>query len=399
VSEKPVILCFAGDVWDGNPHSRHYLMRRFAGDYEVIFIEGAFVRRVSQLGGSDWMRLLRKFRPTFSLRTVEPHLHVLRPLPIPPAGRLLNRVRLELLRLVIQLALQRLGLRGKRISWFSLPNVADLAGRLGEAGSIFYYQDRYAEFTNADSEAIRAHMRTLVRGCDVCVASSAALAEDLRELEAEPVVVPHGVDVERFAGEHAPPADVASLERPLVGFVGLLDDYLSFESLIAVADRLDRGTVVLVGGSNADTAALEHPRITMLGQRPFSTMPAYLAAFDCCLIPFEVSELTEAVNPIKLREYLAAGRPVVTTPLPEVLAYGDVASIAATPDEFADAVLAILVDPEADGDGARARRRARVAADSWDAAAERVREVMDPLVTPSHQSGAPSPSRSQSASS
>jgi len=109
-------------------------------------------------------------------------------------------------------------------------------------------------------------------------------------------------------------------------------------------------------------------------------MPAYIGAFDCCLIPFIVDDLTEAVNPIKLREYLAAGRPVVSTAIPEVVPYGDVVALAEDPAQFADAVLRVLGDPDSDTEEARARRRERVAGDSWDAAAARVEQLLDSLM-------------------
>src|SRR4029078_392343 len=125
---------------------------------------------------------------------------------------------------------------------------------------------------------------------------------------AEPVVVRHGVDLARFERRPEVPADIASLERPLVGYVGRIKDYLWVDVVRAVADRLDQGTVVLVGDTSIDLSALSHPRIELLGHRPADTMPAYIGSFDCCLIPFVMDDLTEAVNPIKLREYLAAGR-------------------------------------------------------------------------------------------
>ena len=168
------------------------------------------------------------------------------------------------------------------------------------------------------------------------MASAGPLADDLRALGAEPVIVRHGVDVSAFSGNPSPPEDVASLERPLVGYVGRVGDHMWTEAVVAVADRLERGTVVLIGDASTDLSPLRHPRIRLLGLRPPTSMPAYFAAFDCCLIPFIQDRLTEAVNPIKLREYLAAGRPVVATPLPEVAAYGDVVALAGTPEEFAD---------------------------------------------------------------
>jgi glycosyltransferase involved in cell wall biosynthesis len=363
---RPVLICFAGDVWDGNPHSRHHLMRRFAGRFEVLFVEGIPMRAPTTSDRFEWRRAAAKLRAGVRLRTVAPHLYVLRPLPVPP-----GRAQVATLRLQVEYALRRLRLGGPRLTWFSLPNVAPLRGRLGERGSVLYYQDRYDAFSHVDAGRLRAGLRALAAGCDVAFASAGPLADDLRALGADPVLVPHGVDVDRFAGRHAAPADLDGLARPLVGYIGIVDDYLSQAALLAVANNPATGTLVLVGGANADVARLDaHPRVRLLGRRPYEAIPAYLQAFACCLIPFSTGRLTEAVNPIKLREYLAAGRPVVSTPLPEVEPYGDVVALAPEAD-FAAAV-ARQLDPANDTEEARARRRGRIEGESWDAVAARI---------------------------
>lgn len=377
---RPTLICFAGDVWDGNPHSRHHLMRRFAVRFEVLFVEGMPMRSVARGQRGEVRRVLTKLRAVRGgLRTVAPHLHVLRPVAIPPAGAVGRRLQLVGLRAQVAIARRRLGLGGPLIAWFSLPVCAPLLGRLGEAGSILYYQDRYDAFSYVDGAYLRRCLADLAAGCDVAVATAEALAQDLRALGADPSVVAHGVDAERFAGRPPAPADLAGLERPLVGYVGILDDYLDLDLLVAVADRLERGTVVLVGRENIDVAMLRaHPRIRLLGARPYDAIPGYLSAFDCCLVPFAINRLTVAVNPIKLREYLAAGRPVVSTPMPEVLQYGDVVSIADGADAFAGAVVAALATAE--DETAIGRRRRRVASDSWDAVAARIEPHLTALL-------------------
>jgi glycosyltransferase involved in cell wall biosynthesis len=128
-----------------------------------------------------------------------------------------------------------------------------------------------------------------------------------------------------------------------------------------------------------DTGPLAHPRIALLGRRPYEAMPEYISAFDCCLVPFAINRLTEGVNPIKLREYLAAGRPVVATALPEILPYAGVLELAASPEEFVTAVGRALA-PAYDGPEARERRRERVAGESWDLAAERIDRLLQGLI-------------------
>jgi glycosyltransferase involved in cell wall biosynthesis len=369
--ERPVIVCFAGDAWDGNPHSRHHLMHVLVRDYDVLFVEGLPMRGPMAADRTELRRIWRKLRAPVGLREVEPRLFALRPPPVPPSGRAGRALQLRGARAAIGWAARRARLAGPRISWFSLPNVAPLRGEVGDRASLLYYQDRYDAFTGVDGERLRRHLASLAAGCDVTVATSEPLAGDLRALGAQPVVVPHGVDVARFAAGGPEPADLAGLERPLAGFVGLLDDYVDVAALLATADALDPGTVVLVGGENVDTRELAaHPRVRLLGRRPYETMPAYLAAFDVCLVPFARSALTEGVNPIKLREYLAAGRPVVATPLPAVREYAEVVRLADDPASFAAAVreeVAGAHDPDL-----VARRRAAVTADSWEAAAERI---------------------------
>lgn len=376
---KPVIICFAGDVWDGNPHSRHHLMRRLAPRWDVLFVEGVPMRTVA-IGsgdGHEWRRVLGKLRQGSSLRTVEPGLHVLRPAPVPPAGRLGRAAQMTALDLQVRFALRRLGLRGPRLSWFSLPIVAPLLSHLGEQASVLYYQDRYDEFSHVDGPLLRAQLAQLAQGCDAAIASADPLADDLRALGADPVIVRHGVEVERFATAAPEPADLADLERPLVGCVGLIDDHMDLSALRAVADGLESGTLVLVGGVNTGVDELRHPRIAMLGRRPYEQMPAYVQAFDCCIVPFAPGKLTEAVNPIKLREYLAAGRPVVSTPMPEVERYRPAVRFAATPEEWVTEVAAALDD---DSDAARAVRRGLVEHETWDAAAVAVEAVLDGLL-------------------
>jgi glycosyltransferase involved in cell wall biosynthesis len=230
-----------------------------------------------------------------------------------------------------------------------------------------------------DAEQLRRDVADLARGCEATICTTDELAEDLRAMGADPLVVPHGVDAERFAVESPPPDDLAELERPLIGYTGLVDDYLSFESLRAVADRLERGTVVLVGRVNTDTTALRHPRIVLLGPRPYDAVPSYVHAFACCLLPFAITRLTIAANPIKLREYLAAGRPVVSTALPAVLPFADVVELANEPHAFADAVIATL-RPGYDSEPARNQRRSRAAAESWDRIADIIGQVLRKLL-------------------
>lgn len=353
-------------------------MRRFAAHgWDVLWVEGVAMRAVANTGRAELRRVGAKLRAAGGVRCVEERLHVLRPLPIPPAGRIGRALQLRVLERQVMQAVRQLGVGEHRLSWFSVPVVAPLRGRLGDRASVLYYQDRYDEFSHVDRAYLRGCLRSLAEGCDVSIASADALADDLRALGASPAVVPHGVDVDRFSTKEAAPTQLDGFERPLIGCVGLVDDHLDMQAIRVVADALERGTVVLVGGVNTDVASLRHPRIRFVGQRPYSEMPAYMHAFDVCLVPFARNRLTAGVNPIKLREYLAAGRPTVATALPETEPYADVIELVREHGSWAAAVARALDDDDERG---RAHRHRRVADESWDAAFERVEALVSPLL-------------------
>jgi glycosyltransferase involved in cell wall biosynthesis len=378
MSDRPLIICFAGDVWDGNPHSRHHLMRRLVPEFDVLFVEGVPMRGTI-MERHELRRIGAKLKRVRQLRTVMPGLHVLRPLPVPPSGEVGRRLQLAVVHAEVIAAIRRRSLSGPRLVWFSQPLLGPLLGRLGERGSILYYQDRYDAFTHVDGGLLRRHLAMLARRCDVSVATAGALASDLKALGVTATLLPHGVDIGRFAQPRAAPADLAGLEQPLIGFVGLIDTYLDLQAIRATADRLTRGTVVLVGGTNIDPRPLAHPRIAMLGQRPYEDVPAYMQAFAVCILPFLDNRLNHGVNPIKLREYLAAGRPTVASDLPEMRPYASVLELAEGAERFPDRVISAL-DPSNDTEVARARRRAAVQGDSWDDVVDRLRPVLRSLL-------------------
>jgi glycosyltransferase involved in cell wall biosynthesis len=156
------------------------------------------------------------------------------------------------------------------------------------------------------------------------------------------------------------------VEGPILGFFGLLADWVDVELIRRIAERFPEATVVLIGQARTDVSRLtDVPNIRLLGQKPYSELPAYSAFFDVGLIPFRFNELTLAVNPIKLREYLSAGMPVVATALPDILTMGENPSLltAADDEEFLGAIARVLRDPQ----GPEERREAalRVSGESW----------------------------------
>jgi glycosyltransferase involved in cell wall biosynthesis len=246
--------------------------------------------------------------------------------------------------------------------------------------------DEFSRFSGYDAPATLAAEARLIRRADLVITTSQALYESRRKLSHNVVLVTHGVDFEHFAQATRPdlaiPADIVHLPRPILGFWGLLQDWLDIPLLAALARTRPGWSIVLIGEVATDLAALRGlPNVNLLGRRPYAQLPSYARGFDAGLIPFRVDELTRAVNPIKLREYLSAGLPVVSTPLPEVMRYGNLISIAADAEEFVkaceQALDVVRLPPSCatgsgDGLATRQARQTAVRGETWRAKVEEI---------------------------
>jgi glycosyltransferase involved in cell wall biosynthesis len=174
---------------------------------------------------------------------------------------------------------------------------------------------------------LRAWHRHAVEDATVVAASAVDLLNDVSTSRADAVLVANGVDFDHFGGrDHPVPEDLAEVlsDKPVIGYYGALAEWFDYDLLEAAARRLDYD-FVLIGpdydGTAAGSPALALPNVHWLGPRPYGNLPAYLTRFDAATIPFMVNDVTHAVSPIKLFEYMAAGKPVVTPPLRECARY------------------------------------------------------------------------------
>lgn len=365
------IVCFSHD-WTGDPLSKTHLMRLLARDNRVLWVN-SIGYRTPTVSRADLSRAFRKLiAATRRMSNPEPNIHVLSPLAIPaygrPTVRWLNRI---LLRYQVRRAMRRLGFR-RAINWVFNPPAAVVARQLGEENLIYHCVDEHAAFTGVSASAIESFEHALMQSADLSIVSSERLLASRRRTNANTVLVRHGVDFEHFGRALDPatvvPADIATLPRPRLGFFGLIADWIDLELLRHLAQHFSNGSLILVGKAATDVSALSGlPNVHFLGRRPYAELPAYCRGFDVALNPFRINELTLNANPLKVREYLAAGLPVVSTPIPEVVALG-LCSIAAGPEQTIRAVEDALKDP-----GPSAQRSEQIRPESWAARLEEIR--------------------------
>ncbi len=384
-------LLFAGLDWwyHSRAHSDFQLFRRVAQTRDVLVVNSIGMRMPTpgRTAGTA-RRIMRKLASAIRLmRKPVPGLfgfNVMTPLLLPMYGSPLGRAfNARLIEVQVRIASALAGV-SRPVIVATLPTAIDVIERLPHRYLVYNRSDKHSEFVEADQEVIRGLEERMLREADLVVYSSHTLMEEDRPIaEGRQLFLDHGVDLDHFdpARHHAEPDDMEHLPRPRVGFFGGLDDYLvDFELIRATAQALPHAHIVLVGDKYCSDEEIERmvalPNVTWLGFRPYEQIPAYGAAFDVAIMPWQNNEWIRRANPIKLKEYLALGLPVVSIDFPELDRYSDIVSVAASQDEFVEMVAAALEDG---GPGTPSARRAAVADASWDRRAQELMAAVEEL--------------------
>jgi len=214
---------------------------------------------------------------------------------------------------------------------------------------VAYVADDYSEMPGVDADFIRGLERDWIDGSDIVLASATSLVERYRAWgHPEVHLLAHGVDVDFFlSAEPGAPVIFEDLKSPVIGFLGAISPWVDLDLIGDVADHFPEATVLLVGPVDTDDTELdrlrERPNVALGGPVPFEQVPGVMKRFDVGIIPFARSPLMDSVNPLKLLEYLAAGLPVVSTPMGDVVEIEGAVGIGADPESFvrhvADALL------------------------------------------------------------
>lgn len=240
--------------------------------------------------------------------------------------------------------------------------------------TVFDAMDELAGFRGAPP-ALRECEAALMAAADLVFAGGPSLYEARKDRHPRVSCFPSGVEAAHFAqaANGVPrPVDLAARPRPVLGFYGVIDERLDLDLLAAVADARPAWTIAMVGPviKVAEADLPRSPNIVYLGQRNYADLPGYLACFDVAMLPFARNEATRFISPTKTLEYLAGGKPIVSTPIKDVVdLYGRVVAVAATPAEFVAAAERALAEPAADRARRLAAAEALLAEHDWDAIA------------------------------
>jgi glycosyltransferase involved in cell wall biosynthesis len=375
-------LVVFGEDWGGLPSSTQHIVRHLIErGHRVLWVNSIGLRRPRF---SDATRVARKLRAAVfggqhrtAAKSRQGPTAILNPL-VPPMPS--NRVERGVARLMLGRQVKRAmaAIDMKRpLLWASLPSAAIILGAVDERAVVYYCGDDFGDLVGVDNGPALAMEQELVRSSDLVLSASPTLTR--RFAGSNTCTIPHGVDYDLFATP-ATPADpvihALSAGTPTAGFYGSLADWIDRDLMADVAARLPSWHFQFVGKIACDLGRLANlPNVEFLGPVSHDALPSYVQHWHAALLPFRDTPQIRACNPLKLREYLASGTPVVSTPFPAAEAYSDLIHIATTADGFA-AAIANCAEEEVEQ---RCYRRARVSRETWKSRAETVETLLQGL--------------------
>jgi UDP-galactopyranose mutase len=356
------LICFSHLRWNFVFQRPQHLLTRCAHERRVFYFEEPIV----DADGEPWLQTER----VAGVTVVVPHV---RP------GRSESETTNVQRRLLDEL-MEREGIH-EHILWFYTPIALGFTDHLTPEAVVYDCMDELSAFANAPAE-LKAREAELFQRADVVFTGGQSLYEAKRNAHANVHAFPSSVDVDHFAQARritTDPDDQAPIARPRLGFFGVIDERMDIELLAGVASsRPDWHLVMLGPVVKIDPATLPRPaNIHYLGPKPYGELPAYIAGWDVALMPFARNEATRFISPTKTPEYMAAGKPVVSTSIRDVVRpYGQqgLVRIADTVDAFVEACEAAMAED------ATARMReadAFLRQTSWDGTWARMRGLVE----------------------
>ncbi|RME99637.1 MAG: glycosyltransferase family 1 protein [Chloroflexi bacterium] len=375
------IICISTQEWDDLWTRKQRFFQHLARQgHRVLYVE----RQLHLLGyvnyfKSQWRRIYRWLQPP---RQIEPNLFLVSPpllLPFFLMYPAINRLNARILRPFIRRQMRRLGVENP-VLWIYPLNSFELAGAFGERLRVYDCVDEWSAFKGLlRPDVMRNYEQALIRASDVVLVTRPELLAEREPLARRVHWVPNAAEIEHFAATLRPetdiPADIAALPQPVIGFVGSVQYWLDFDLLQFLAESRPGWSFVFVGpvGHRAAVESLSAlPNVHLLGRRPYAQLPGYIKAFRACLNPFKTDSLGTATDPLKLYEYLATGKPVVSVDIPAARRFAPVVRIGSTAADF----LAELDDIVANGHPRQAEQLALAQQHTWQARFAQVEEIL-----------------------
>jgi hypothetical protein len=382
-----------GDDWGRHVSTTQHIFRRLAGEHTVVWLN-AINHRTPKLSVYDARRAVGKVSGmVFGHRAKSGPPNVngawgsgagadVRPAAIVPPRilpwhnvGLVRRFNTRSLTRDLAAALEKIAPGERPVLLTATPAIPDVVEALDAFPKIYFCIDDYAEIQHVDKDLVLPLERETLGVVDAVVATAETLVRTKRSPSGRGYCLPQGVNYDHFATPRELPPDLAAIPRPRIGFAGHLSLCCDVDLIRTLALTHPDRSFVFVGPVSIDVQPLTLPNVHLLGNRPYAELPAYVQGFDVGTIPYLLNAWTRSVDPLKLLEYLAAGVPTVSTPLPEVYKYAPPVRVADTPAAFGVAIDQALTESVS----AKEARQATARRQTWEHRAERLVEIVREL--------------------
>jgi glycosyltransferase involved in cell wall biosynthesis len=370
------VIALVPDRWDDVVMPRHQVLRRLARRFPVVWMDPP----------RNWRDYLKPGTESFLApdrwRSPVPGLEVLTPGMRHPLFYRPPWLHARTLRSRLAAARRRLLAKGveRIVLYVWRDEFAEVVDHVEHDTVLYHIDDEYS-FSPVDVP-ISPREADLIRRADDVIVHSARLFEKKSGINPATFLVPNGVDYDAFATRRDEPPDLAAIARPRIGYAGVIKMQLDLALLDALAAARPDLSFVLVGPvGNVEGKAREleslraRPNVHFLGRKPVEDLGAYTQHFDACLMCYEVNAYTHCIYPLKMHEYLASGRPTISSPIRSVLEHADVVRVADGREDWLSAIDESLA-PDAGTPAAIARRKARATQFEWNGIADRIAGII-----------------------
>ena len=344
---KP-FLVFSDDFGE-HPSSCQHIFRYISKNHKVLWVNTIGMRnpKLTLVDLKKSILKIRKMLIGIFLKTknvTTSNVNVCQPLMLPfPRLRLVRKINEIFVVRSVQKKLDELFFE-KPIIVVTAPNACDYIGRFKEEKVIYYCVDDFSEWPGLDRKLVSTMEDNMITQADRFIATSIDLKKRIEKKGKCVHLLTHGVDYEHFSKKNdVEHSALINIPKPRIGYFGLFDKRSNIDLIINVAKQLPNVSFVITGSIEVDKTDLEKiPNIYFTGKIPYTELPKMASGWDICMLPYIVNKLTDAIQPLKIKEYLSTGKPVISTPIKEAVRLQEYIILASSTQEWVDKIKLII---------------------------------------------------------
>lgn len=384
-NKKWLVYFASGNYWQGGITGRHHLLKRLHSfGYNILFINSLGLASIKSINRKTLSsRVKAKLLSYTKYLKVADSFLVFSPISIPLGLTFLDRINTFLLKLQMKYAFLALGINEPYILVAS-PKTATLIDNISYKCLMYMYSDKFSSYREIhDKDYIRLLDSTLKEKSQFIVSNLYKTYEELKEssFASKSIYLPHSVDFQMFHShlevEFPPPEDLARISHPIIGYYGTLTNSNDWNLIKFLAKSRPEYHFVFIGKAreDVDQEIYRYSNVHFLGYKPYQELPKYLKFFDACIMFWKLTDWIINSNPLKTKEFLAMGKPIVSVRIYELEKnYPGLVYLCDSKEDFLDSIDSALTE---DSSELAAMRIASVKNDSWEIDAKKIMELME----------------------